>query len=705
MAATLSEIQAELQKRGETTSNQSIFDPTGTSFEEFKKFAESSLKGPVKGIIDIIGGYGTLYDYLKQSKDPNAFSGTGISQAIKNLTGVNLQSVEGYKGAYEFGRAGAPAALLTAVGLPGLFSRTPLGIAGEYGVAGGTGVAAQTIAPDSPFAQLALQATPYAIKGGITQATKAITKPEGIFPPISETSELARVGRLTPGELGLNREQLATEVAIERTPSSGQKPIEFRQAQTSDVESFLTNLFNKASGKTLNIAETTQAVLSSFQNYGKSLTSKLRSDARTDFNAAKKAGGLIDTTSVVDAIKSKLGEIPPELKGQDSVKNAMQRIIDEYVIPEVPSQTIPSTILGPTGQPASINVIAGTPASNLKIDIDRLQKNLSTWGEAAYSGEANFGKGNIFEGVAVGQAKGIAIAVLNGFRKSLDVAIDNNVAGADKLKLARDKFKDNLAKIEQFSNRPLTQRFDVKDVTELTPEKVIRELKTMPPSERQFLIEVMQSHPSSQVVEVLNTIRREKFNDVLNAAQIKGGASTDPTFNIQTALTELDKKSGEFSTLFSSSKDAAEARLAMNWMRRTLAGESAGVGGVGLSGSEVYAATAAGGGGAPTRLALREIVPWLQRTIANPEDFANVIFNPDYRKAMIDLSTGKTTTKKVTNAIKTLSQGAAIMAARAGPMLQTESPEIASEVQLPMPFDDNLRLKEIQDALKALETQ
>ena len=87
------------------------------------------------------------------------------------------------------------------------------------------------------------------------------------------------------------------------------------------------------------------------------------------------------------------------------------------------------------------------------------------------------------------------------------------------------------------------------------------------------------------------------------------------------------------------------------------------------------------------------------------KDFADVIFNPDYRKAMIDLSTGKTTTKKVTNAIKTLSQGAAIMAARAGPMLQTESPEIASEVQPPMPLDDNLRLKEIQDALKALEAQ
>lgn len=702
--STLAELEAELQKRGETTSSKSVFDPTGTSFEEFKKFTESLLKGSAKGIVDIVGGYGSLYDYLKKNKDPNAFSGTGISQALKNLTGINLQSIQGYRGAYEFGSAGAPAAALTAIGVPGLFSRTPLGIAGEYGVAGGTGLAAQTVTPDSPFAQLALQSTPYAIKGGITQATKAITKPEGIFPPIAETSELSRVGRLTAGELGLNREQLAREAAIGSTPSSGQKPIAFRQAQASDAESFLTNLFNKASGKTLNIAETTQSVLSSFQNYGKSLSSKLRSDAKTDFNAAKRAGGLIDTSPVVDAITSKLGEIPPEVKALDPLKNSMQRIIDEYVTPATPAQNIPSTILGPTGQPASVQIIPAVPAQNIKINIDRLQKNLAIWGEAAYSGQANFGKGNIFDGVAIGQAKSISLAVLNGFRKSLDEAIDNNVAGADQLVKARDKFKENISRIEVFSNRPLTKAFDVADVTELIPEKVIADLKKMPPSQRQFLVDVMQAHPDPQVVEVLNTIRREKFNDVLTAAQVKGGASTDPTFNIQTALTELDKKSGEFSDLFSSSKDAAEARLAMNWMRRTLAGESVGGGGIGLSGSEVYAATAAGGGGAPTRLALREIVPWLQRTIANPEDFANVIFNPDYRKAMIDLSTQKSTSKKASNALATLGKGAAIIGVRAGPMLETSQPQMPQESQM----QNQLRepsLQELEDALNTLEAQ
>jgi len=701
--ATLAELEAELQKRGETTSTESVLDPKGTSLDEFKKFGESLLKGSAKGLINIVGGWGSLYDYLKESKDPNAFSGTGIAQAINKLTGVNLQSISGYRGAYQFGEAGAPAAALTAVGVPSLFGRTPLGVAGEFGVAGGTGVVAQTVAPESPFAQLAIQSAPYAVKGGAVQARQAITKPEGIFPPLAETTELSRVGRLTAGELSGSREQLAKEALIERTPSSGQKPIEFRQAQASDAESFLTNLFNKASGKTLTPSETTQAVVSSFNNYGKSLSSKLKSDARTDFSAAKSAGGLIDTTPVVDAITSKLGEIPPEVKALDPLKNAMQRIIDEYVTPAVPAQNIPSTILNAAGQPASVQVIPAVPASTLKIDIDRLQKNLSTWGEAAYSGTADFGKGNIFEGVAVGQAKGIALAVLNGFRKSLDDAINNNVAGADKLVKARDKFKENIARIEVFSDRPLTKAFDVQNVTDLVPEKVLADLKQMPPSQRQFLVDVMQAHPNSQVVEVLNTIRREKFNDVLTAAQVKGGASTDPTFNINSALTELDKKSGEFSDLFSSSKDAAEARLAMNWMRRTLSGESGG-GGVGLSGSDVYALTGAAGGGASARLGLKELVPWLQSLVANPKDFATVIFNPEYRKAMIDLSTQKSTSKKALNALGTLSKGAATIGVRAGAMLETTQPQMPQEVQTQtQPTEPSLQ--ELEDALKALESQ
>lgn len=699
--ATLAEIEAELQKRGETTSTESVLSPKSTSLDEFKKFAESSLKGIPSGLINMVGGWGNLYDYLKESNDPSAFSSTGIKQAITKLTGFNMQSIPGYRGAFQFTEAGAPAAAATAMGIPGLFNRTLPGVAGEFGVAGTTGLFAQQVAPDSPLAQLALQSTPYAVKGGLKTIGGVMTKPEGTFPSVPETQRLAEVGRLTPGELSLNRTQLATEADIERTPASGQRPIEFRQAQAGDIESYLSNLFNKASGKTLNIADTTQAIVSSFNNYGKSLTSKLKSDAKVDFNAAKRAGGLIDTTPVVDAITSKLGEIPPEVKALDPVKNAMQRIIDEYVTPEVPAQTIPSTILGAGGQPASVNIIPGTPAQNLKINIDRLQKNLSTWGDAVYSGKADFGKGNIFEGVAPGQAKGISMAVLNGFREALDEAIANNVPGADKLVAARDKFKANIAKIEQFSDRPLTKAFDVSNVTDLVPEDVMSKLKSMPSSQRQFLVEVMQNNPNAQVAEVLNTIRRSKFDDVLSASQVKGGAATDPTFSIKTALTELNKKNSEFADLFPNQTDLNQAKLAMNWMQRVLSSESPQMAGV--TGAEAYALGGAAGGSAQVRLGLKEAIPYIRNLVASPADFADVIFNPEYRKAMVDLATAKTMTKKTADALSTLAKGSAILSARAGGMMGQNAPQ---EPQQIAPEQDNSsRLKEIEDALKALEAQ
>lgn len=674
--ATIEEIQAELQSRGLTTSTESVLEPKSTTKSEFKKFAESALKGIPSGVIDIVGGWGNLYDYLKGSDDPNAFSSTGIKQAITKLTGVNLQSIPGYRGAYEFTQAGAPAALLTGVGVPGLFSRTPAGVAGEFGMAGSTGLFAQQVAPESPLAQMALQSTPYVLKGGVRQLGNVVTKPEGTFPPVSTAQTLADVGRLTPGELSLSRPQLATEAAVERAPSSGQKPIEFRQAQAGDIESYLTNLFNKASGKTLNPAETTQAVVSSFNNYGKSLSSKLRSDARTDFNAAKSSGGMIDTNKLVASVDSVLQTLPAEIPSTAGLRNNLQRIIDEYttVDPVTGQQTV---------QP---------------ISIDRLQKNLSAWGEASYSGKADFGAGNIFEGVAPGQAKGIAKTVLNGYREALDDAIQQGVPGADKLKIARDKFKDNLAKIEQFSNRPLTKAFDVGDVTELVPEDVMTKLKSMPSSQRQFLVDVMQNNPNPQVTEVLNSIRRAKFDDVLSSAQVKGGAATDPTFSIKTALTELNKKGSEFADLFPNQTDLNQAKLAMNWMQRVLSSESPQM--AGITGAEAYALGGAAGGSAQVRLALKEAIPFLRELVANPSDFADVIFNPNYRQAMVDLSTSKNLTKKTTDALATLSKGAAILGVRSGAMLETTPPQMPSETQS-QPTSEQQGLQEIRDLLKA----
>lgn len=678
--AEISQQQAleELKKRGIVVSGESVLEDKGTNFEEFKKSAESLLKGSAKGIIDVVGGWGNLYDYLRRSPNPSALSSAGILKGIRDLGGPDLQQISGYRGAFEFGQAAAPATALTAAGLPGLFSRTPLGLAGEFGVAGTTGVAAQQIAPDSPLAQLAIQASPYAIRGGIMSARGALTRPTGQVPPTVD--DLLRVGRMTPGEATGSRVQLATEARVEAAPSIEAKGTSFRQAQAQDVSSFLDNVFKRASSQAVSPEQATTAAFTAFNNYGKALTSQLRSQASKDFGAAKASGGKIDTTPVVSLVAEQLASIPPEVSSLAPVRNALQKIIDEYSIPAQAEVVTPSTILGPTGQPASVSITPAVPAGLREISIDRLQKNLSAWGEAVYSGKADFGKGNIFEGVAPGQVKGIALNVLRGFRNALDQASTEGIAGADKLIKARDNFKANLAKIEEYANVPLTKYFDVETVSALTPEKVIDRLSQAKPSERRFLAEVLQNSPDGAAI--FDTVRRQQFNQVLSKASdaASGAAADSPTFVIQTALKELGKRKGDFDYLFTNPANKADALLAMQYMQQVLKSEAA-AGAGGLRGGDIYSTTRGFGGTSQTANLAKEAFGLIRDIVANPNAFADVIFNPDTVKVMREAQ--KTpTVKKLTNVVVRLGDTAAKFTPRVGPMVETSQP---TDTSIPPP--------------------
>lgn len=671
---TPEEAIAELKKRGVTVSSESVLEEKGTTFEEFKKLAESTLKGSAKGtLIDVIGGYGNLYDYLKQSKDPSAFSSAGIMRGISNLGGPDLQQIRGYRGAYEVGQSAAPAMAMSALGLPGLFSRSALGIAGEGAVAAGTGMFAQSAAPDSPLAQFAIQASPYAVKGSLGATRSAFNAPIGQTP--SNLDELLRVGRMTPGEATGSRVQLAKEVATEASPRIEETGNLFRQAQAQDVGGFFDNLFKRTTIEASDPTTASNAAISAFNNYGKSLSSRLRSDAGKDFNAAKKAGGLVETDPVVRIVQEELSSIPPEALDLSAKRAALQRIIDEYVTPAKESVIEPSKVLGPTGEPAFVNITPAVPQQLTKISIDRLQKNLSAWGEAAYSGKADFGKGNIFEGVAPGQAKGVAIKVLRGFREALDNAVDSGVAGADDLAKARDKFKVNLQKIEEYSNYPITKYFDVEAPTALTPELVIDRLSKAKPTERLFLSQVLANSPDGNMV--LDTVRRSQLEDLLAKSQksAAGAAEGAPTIDLKTLLTEVNNKKGDFNYLFPNAVDRADAILAIQWLQKTAKTASEATKGIQ---SEAYAVSRGAGASSQQGLIVRELVSLADVIIRDPKAIANVVFNPETVKKMAEAQrTGKL--KKAADLATLLGVSAAKFAPRVGPMLETTQPEDTSQ--------------------------
>lgn len=623
---------AELKKRGITVSSESVLEDKGTTFEEFKKLGESLAKGAGSGIVQILGGWGNLYDYLKKSKDPSAFSSAGISRAIRNLTGVDLQQIQGYRGAYEFGEAGAPAAALTMAGLPGLFTRTPTGIAKEGLVAGTTGVTAQAVAPDSPLAQFLLQSSPYAVKAGLQAGRSQLTAPKGTVPP--ETADLLAVGRMTPGEATGSRRQLATEQRVEGAASIEAKGTEFRQAQAKDVESFITQLFDRASTPNpVDPQALTDRLSTAVTNYGKALSGKLQADSRADFDKAKAKGGQIDVTNVRALVDSYANSLPTA-PGLEGLRSALGRLSTEL-------------------------------SANPTMPIGTLQDELAAWGRAAWSGEYALKGSNIFTGVAPGDVKGIARQVLRSFKTSLDNAIDANIPGAADLKKARDNFAANLDKIDEFAERPIVKTFG-KPTSQLIPEEVVDKLKTMPQSQRQLLFGFV----GNNAPDLANQIRRLQFDEVLGSAVNAAAAKNQPSFVIDKALEALNKKQGDFAFLFENPRDLADATRAVKYMQTILQRAEGTLDGAGAS---VYGMTRGVGGTAGAANLLSQVAQVTRDLLASPNAFANVIFDKDTVKSLLEFQK-KSTVEKAIDFMTKAGKATAVQAMRAGPRMDVGAP-------------------------------
>ena len=714
MAMNLEEMQAieaEMRKRGidpnayggDAKNQRSVFEPAQekTFTQNVRDFGESLVKGGAKGVLDIVGGWGNLYDYLKKKQDPSAFSTQGMVKGVKELSGVDLNTIPGFRGAYEFGAAAAPAAALTAAGLPGITGRAGMGAAAiEAPVAGATGVAASTIAPDSPAAQFALQASPYAIASGLRAGRSQLLKPEGMRTP-ADTGVLD-VGRLTPGQFTGNRQQLAREERVRAAPESGDLPRQFDIQQASDVRNYLTGLFNRAGDMNVDPVALTNQVWSSFNNFGSALSNQLKSQAKRDFTAAKNAGGLVDTTPVLQMVDQQLAQLGPETPQNSAFIAALRKIREEFVEPGQPAQTVQSTVLGPSGQPATTTVVPAVPDKARNIDIDRLQKNISAWGEAAFKGAgslADVGGSDMFAGVAQGQVKNFARQVLRAYKDALDLAIDQGVPGADRLKTARDNFAKNIDKIEEFANYPITKTFDVERVTDLVPEDVAMKLATLPKSQQAIVFSTL----GQQASDVANQVRGILFQDVLNKADIKGAAANTPTFNIQAALKGI--QSGDFNFLFPTAADKADAIKAMSFMQKALQSEGRAGGPSMMSGGEAYATTRALGGTAQSGnlvKILTDSIRGLADYVASPKALSEVFFDPNINNALKEAQRKKPKAEVIQRGIEAVGKYTGAMALRAGPQISPETPEDQSMQQLPTtsPVEPGPSLDEIKQELQ-----
>lgn len=686
----IAELEAELKKRGNVRVSGSVLEPEGSTFEEFQKAGESLLKGSYKGLVDIVGGWGNLYDYLKKSKDPSALSSQGILRAVTNLTGVDPLKIQGYPGLYETGQAAGPAIALTAINPAfGLFSpagavQKAVGTGGRYlaegTVAAGMGLGAQSIAPDSPLAQLAVQMVPGLGKTAAERVQARLIRPAGIVPDGVTTATgdmfpLADVGRLTPGEATGSRPQLATEARVEASPKIEAKATAFRQEQARDVETFLNNMFDRSASAAITDPQEAASRLSgAFLNYGKTLANKLRTDASKDFTAAERSGGIVNSEPVVAKVLSFKANLSPLSPTDMAFSQKLDTIINELFVPAKPEVRTPSLVLGAEGTPAFTAVEPATAAGTKGIPIGELKKALSDWGKAAYSGEYTLNGSNVFQGVAPGQAKGLARAILGGYKEALDAAIDQGIPGADKLKGARDNFSANLKQIDEFSERPIVKAFG-KPINQLVPEvDVMPVLKNMPQTQRKLLFQIV----GDQAPQLADTIRRLQFDEVLTSAKnAAGGASaSDPSFSIKAALSQMNAKKGDFAFLFDDKAGSMQASQAMQFMQKVLQSEKPAAVGGGVG--DVYAVTRGVGGTSQVALMLQEIGSILRDTLADPNKFADVIFNPETVNNMVKAK-NKPTSKTVSDALTSLAKVTGVAAVKAGPRMATDQPTMEGQ--------------------------
>lgn len=635
--------------------------PTST-FQNVQDFLETAAKGGARGVIDLLTLWPEVVRQIKGEKDV-PFTNDYITSKIKEATGIDLMSIPGATGVFEFSRAAAPTVALRAAGAPLLSpAQTAKGEVGKYiaeaGLAGGSAILAEQAAPSSPLAQFLIQAAP-SVAVGLGQAGQAaVRKPSGTIQPGAYS--LQEVGPLTPGEASGSRLQLAREAEIEGMPAIETVAEEFRGKQAQSAKSYLEKTFKTA---TQNVKPDVTRIYKGIKNYGKALSSKLKSDAGRDFSKAEGIPSLIDAAPVVDRLKalaSSLNTDVPELAAQHK---AIQRLLGRLTEPAIPETRTPSMVVTAEGKPAFVNVTPGRPEGITKMTISDLKQAISGWGEAAYSGQHP-----LLGDVAPGQAKGVARAILRGYKDALDVAIDAKVPGADLLKTARDNFKNNLDSLRQFEKTKVIKTFG-KPLEELPVEEVIKKLESIAPSQRNLLVKFVRD----EYPQVENTIRAVKLNKLLDSAVIKGAPEGAPTFDVKAALKKLDKAKDEWKWLFPDEKSSARAEKALKYLQKItvkVAGETD---------AKLPAYAAAGATGASRQFALAaSVADTIRRNIVSPQSLADIMFNPNTVDKLLDLQ-NRSTPQKVLDFFTSLGKSTAKTSLRAAPGADVTQPSREQE--------------------------
>lgn len=573
MADDLAALLEEQQRRSGTVTGGTrsvLAEPEQTTtLEETKRAVTSLLKGSTKGIIDLVGGWGKLYDVIKENKTPSALSGQGIVNAIAKAGGPDLMKIQGYKGLYDVGQAGGPAAVMTlAAPGSGLFrlSTPARSGAAEFATAGGLGMLSQQVAPESAGAQIAMQTLPYLVKGGITglqskSQQKKIEEYRKLLPAkdANTFSEFMLRGQ------GSSDPVIAADIA---RLSASPKYLELVNALNEGASAkAVSGMAPKAAP--LTPEQSKVGIIQSIQNKIEAIRD---SKAGSLFEKAKGYGagqGLVDPTitigkideliarysaqatpnaeravEVLTGIRDRLSPSFTTQGGGGATVSTTQQVtgMDAAGMPTVTE--VPTTLNIPGAQPYTVQM------GPKKLTVEQVQGLLSEFGKKASAGD------NLIKDLSISDERIISSAIFGGIKDDLSAAAKtatgNDKAALNLLNTARSK----VAKASLDYNEAIAQGMPAflqnKTLAEISPEELFKTYTGLTPAQRA----TMRSWVENTDQAALSVLDKQVFDNFVSSAR-KPNATGIETVDLATLAQN-------WRSLDAPSKDALVTALGTN---------------------------------------------------------------------------------------------------------------------------------------------
>jgi hypothetical protein len=532
MADDLAALIEEQQRRSGTVTGGTrsvLAEPEQTTtLEETKRAVTALLKGSTKGIIDLVGGWGKLYDVIKDNKTPSALSGQGIVNAIAKAGGPDLMKIQGYKGAYDIGQAGAPAAVMSLMAPgSGLFNlSTPARTAAaEFSTAGSLGMLSQQVAPQSAGAQVAIQTLPYLVKGGVTGLqSKAQQKKIEEYQKLLPSKDANTFSEFMLRGQGSSDPVVAADIA---RLSSSPKYLELITALN---EGATAKALPATREPRLTPEQSKVGIIQSIQN---KLNGIRDSKADSLFEKAKGYGagqGLVDPTITIGKIDELIGrytaQATPNAERAVTVLTGIRdRLSPSFNVEGRGSYTYssPSTARDTlTNAPipgAPVNyTIPGSAGYTVnqgaqKLTVEQVQGLLSEFGKKASAGD------NLIKDLALSDERIISSAIFGGMKDDLAAATKsatgNDKAALNLLTTARDKVAKSSEAYREAIAQGLPAFLQNKTLAEISPEALFKEYTSLTPTQRA----TMRSWVGDTDQAALSVLDKQVFDNFVNSAR------------------------------------------------------------------------------------------------------------------------------------------------------------------------------------------